>query len=84
MAITKTNYRLEEVKFEFDESNDVSDMSIQVSYDLWDDAQPVGEEVVTRVRETKLAGTALEPDISASALNNFGKRCKAIAVTLFS
>lgn len=77
MALIKTDHRLEQVMFTFDEIGDVVDVRIMVNYSVEDD---VTGEQEARVRKTVSVFDSLPPGISRAASNTFGKRVKELAV----
>ena len=75
MAIVKRDHNLEEAKFVFDEAGEVTDLILQVNYQLFDD---VANEEETRVRKIKSIWSDLTAGQKGQA-NTIGKKLNTLA-----
>ena len=75
MAIVKQDHNLEEAKFVFDEAGEVTDLILQVNYQLWDN---VTKEEETRVRKIKSIWADLTNGQKTQA-NTIGKKLNSVA-----
>lgn len=87
MAIIKADHRLEDAKFSFNESGDVSNLTLMVNYAFVDDDDPVDPETgkrpvlaggQARVTETKSVWGQLSGPQQAQA-DTIGKRLQNLA-----
>ena len=79
MTLIKTDHRLEQATFIFDDAGEVVDVQVQVNYAVADD---VTGEQQTRVRKTVSVWDQLPPGVSYAAANTLGKRLKELAAQL--